>query len=974
MSRRPTRKRRRTVRGGKLAFDSGGMFQGTPATSGSAASSFSSTQLDPGGGYTPLMENVFKGAGDILNRQYQPYDESQRFAGFTPDQLAAQERVRQNQNVYGGDFTNAQNAFDRATAAATGVGTAGQTAFGQAQAGPGGVGAAQPYAAQASKSWTDPGTADAWMNPFTKNVTDATIQQAQTAWGGPGGIQQGLTDTFTGGGAAQFGRNRMADVGGKLATDWSRGLTQALGGINASGYNQGMTAFGNEQQRQAGLAGTMGQLGVGDVTSRTALGTAQTNAAAQGVTSQIDAGRAQTALGQARQSAGYTDAAQLAASGATQQALDQKKKDFAYQQNREAFNFPLQNLQAAQGLGQGWALPTSASSSSTTTGYSNPAQGSAAGQILGGGLAVGAAVGDYFNNQPTTPAPGSQATTAGSDPSVLKQAARGGHMRLAFGPGGMVPVTRAVRQRVQSRMPAIMQRLQPQQGPGGPPGMTPGQIPGMMPGGPPGPPRPRPAFASGGTVDDEAQDREMITRAVHQHERDMHHARQLTKLRLAFGGPVGFADGGSTLRATEDFMPAIGPIPRRAGSSGDELMRPPSQPVLPASVPAFASPGGGTGGTEGTGGVGGSATDGSGGSAAAGVGGDDGGTYARGGRYHFAMGGGMPWMSMAGDAFNIGNEFSNGDQGLTPMDETPYDPAAGIWHTLSGGAPETNTEAGRRGAAIGAEVGDVASMIFPMAAPLFREGFQRAGSGIGEMVGGDFNKGVQNLASGTPFELLFHAARGGRAAFADGGDVDRAMRNEVGLGDSVFLGARPAAAAAPPGDDGKTANEKFYEGLARDNMRGRHAFMHGFSDTMLPGVADELSGGVAALTHPESSYDNELALARAKARVAADEHPAAYYGGMGTGIASSIGGFNAVTKALQALPWFARLSPLKQAALSGAAQSVPSGFGSGEGGFLPRVGNALMATPWGAGMGLGFRAGAKYGPKAYNAVRSAFGG
>jgi hypothetical protein len=631
-----------------------------PSSSGSSSST-TSTQIDPGGNYTPLMESVLGVGQGLLNKQYEGYDPSKRFEGFSADQTAAQQGVRDAQGNWQPNFNQAQTALNAGQAGAAGVGAAGQTAFGTAAAGPGGLGAANPYLNKASGSWTDPGTASAWMNPYTKNVTDATAQQANEAFRGPGGALEGLTGAFTGGGAAQFGRERMGDVAGKLSADFGRGLTQSLATVNQQGYNQGQTAFGNEQQRMGQLGQTAGGLGVQDVQAQTNLGTAQTNAAATGARSNIEAGQAQSKMGQDTSAAAYKDASMLGTSGATQQAFGQQAKDFDYQQNREAYNWDFQRAQQAQSLAQGWQLPTTTNSTTSTQQQTTQPSGSVAGNILGAATAIGGL------------STGKDTTVAGDVGTWLgkQTAAEGGHIHaatgghLAFGPGGQVPVTRAVRARAQRRQPAIMARLQAMGGPG----ITPGQTPGMMP--------PPTAFASGGRVypvqsrtkdyelyhpsmwqedwsglgwarggqvDDDAHDREMIRNAVWAHERAMHDAndRQLTALkRFAFGGPVGYAEGGSS-----NFIP-VGGGTRVAPTAFDDMRDPRVDPaptsmmVLPMDILGGAATGAAGTGQGGVGGAGADAA--SEGSAAAGTSGDagsdGGGTYAFGGRARYDEGG-----------------------------------------------------------------------------------------------------------------------------------------------------------------------------------------------------------------------------------------------------------------------------------------------------------------------------------------------
>ncbi|HYX04005.1 MAG TPA: hypothetical protein VE963_18065 [Reyranella sp.] len=564
----PNGQRRKTTRG-LPKYDLGGIFGGGMQTTGQSygqSGQTTSTTIDPGGQYYPVMSKVLGIAGGLADRPYQPYDVSQRFAGFTPDQLAAQQKIRDVQGAWQPFYNQAGAAFNQAQTQAGGVGTAGQGAFNQAAAGPGGLGAANPWLNRAGASWTDPGTAQAWMNPFQQNVMDTTANTALRNFMGPGGAWQGITDAFTGGAAGQFGRQRMGDVAGQTLMNFGQGLGNALGQIGMQGYNQGQTAFNTEQQRLAGMGATAGQLGIGDVTSRTGLGAAQTTAAAQGAQSLIGAGTAQQGLGTATQGAQYKDIGALAASGQQQQQLEQQQRDFEYQQNREAFNWPYTAAQQAQSLAGNWTLPTQTSSQSWTQSGTMGPTGSIAGNVLGAGLSiaglstgknstVGGDIANYVgglfgSGNPTINSPSSGGFDPSAMPGVgLSTGQRGGRvpedLRTAFGPGGYVPTVSAMRKRVQARMPAMMGRIQQLQGG---PGVMPGQTPGMMPpmaggppGGPPGPPGR--AFAEGGPVDDdEAADLELVRRGVHAHERALHPGHRLTA----------FAEGGDTDRGYFD--------------------------------------------------------------------------------------------------------------------------------------------------------------------------------------------------------------------------------------------------------------------------------------------------------------------------------------------------------------------------------------------------------------------------------------
>lgn len=524
---RKKRKQPMVRRGGRNvpAFFLGGLFGGassgsqTQTTSGSA-----NVSVDPGGGYYPLMQNVFGAATGLVNRPYEAYDPSQRFEGFTQDQLDAFQGVRNNQGAYQGNFNAAQNQYNAAGQAAAGVGTAGQSAFNAAATGTTGSAAASPYLNSAAGSWTDSGTADAWMSPYMDSVTNRIAELGNRNL--MENILPGVNDTFTGGGAAQFGRERHADITGRAIRDTQESILGQQSAALNQGYQQAQTAFGNEQNRLAGIGATSGQLAQGDRSTNINLGTAQTNAAAQGVQSQLGVGQQQQGLGLARQQAGYTDANALNAAGAQQQAFGQQQRDFDYQQNREAFNYPYTNLSNIKNIGTGWQLPTQSYSQSTTTGTGTPASGSTAGNVAGGLLAVGSM------------GTGGGSTVGGDVMNYIGKAfvAEGGHIKgkRAFGAGGYAPVVQGMRARQQRRQPAQQMRMQALQGMGQ-------QNPGLMP------PRPL-AFGKGGKVTPVA--------AVHKHERNMHKGRKLTA--FAGGGVVNdllldeLGYGGQFLRGRHD--------------------------------------------------------------------------------------------------------------------------------------------------------------------------------------------------------------------------------------------------------------------------------------------------------------------------------------------------------------------------------------------------------------------------------------
>jgi hypothetical protein len=525
----------------------------------------SNTAYDPI--YTNYAHTVMNTGLPLLDRPYEAYDPTKRFAPTNNDQNQAAAGVRNAQGVYVPSYNIASSNLGMASRDAGNVGTAGASAFNTAAAGPSSTQAANPYLAAGTQAFSDPGVAASYMNPYSTNVVQALQDQSNKNFLAPGGVLNKISDEFTGGGAAQFGRERHGDVVGNAVYNQQLALGNASANALATGYQQGATAFGQDQSRQLQAGQTASGAASTDINNYANLGTARTNAASAGVSSNIAAGGAQTAFGNNLQNANYRDASALQTLGNFEQSQAQRQNDFDYQQNREAFNYPIANAQAVQGLGQGWNVSQSqwGSSSGTTTGGGTSPSGSILGQGLGAASSIMGMLGGtqgisnlFGGGSPNgIPTPASQGISVGGiggynmpgDGSGTLYA-RGGRAKRAFGAGGYAPLVKGVRGAMQKRMPAMMQKLQAQQQQqqgGGPPG-------GM-------PPQPQGAFARGGSTNDAAQDRRMVAKGVHQHERVMHKAKpgQLTKLKLRRGGRA-FASGGSMWDHVTD-MASLGDIP-----------------------------------------------------------------------------------------------------------------------------------------------------------------------------------------------------------------------------------------------------------------------------------------------------------------------------------------------------------------------------------------------------------------------------
>lgn len=431
----------------------GGLLGGlTGGQGGGGTSSFnqtSTTSYDPK--YTDYFHNVLNKSENLYGTM-KDKTSNDAIAGFTPDQITAQQGVRGNQGAYQPYFDKASGAYDAATSAAAGIGTAGAGAFGSAMATPGGAQAAQPYFDQASGRFTDPGVADSYMSPYLDqvagNVTRLSNQNLME------NTLPAVNDTFSGGTmGAQFGRERHADITGRAIRDQQNTLTGNLANIYNTGFGNAQGQYNADQSRLGGLGASAGNLANSTIGAFGQLGGQQTNAAATGVSGQIGAGQAQAALGQGTQGAGYTDAAALGQSGATQQALQQQGKTFNMQ-------YPWQLLQTQQGLGQGWQVGSTTNTQGTSQTQQQQASGSPLGSILGAGMGI-AGLGVSGGG-----------TLGGNFLSGLFGAAHGGVVperkyahggRVDFAAGGYAPLVADARAMAQQRIPAMQQRLQMRQ-------------------------------------------------------------------------------------------------------------------------------------------------------------------------------------------------------------------------------------------------------------------------------------------------------------------------------------------------------------------------------------------------------------------------------------------------------------------------------------------------------------------------------
>jgi len=480
-------------KGGKIPkYFIGGLFSGTPGSSTTNQSGSSSTSVN-NPIYNDLRDTVVGQARHVVDMPYNPYT-GEAVAPLSADQNTAFGNIRTNQGNYKPYFQNASTSLNNVAALSpTG---AGQGYIDQAGGMETGAQAASPFVQKASQTF--PGAVQDYMSPYVDQVNNRIADLGARNLNEK--LLPGINDTFSGGTAAQFGRNRHADVAGRALRDTQESvLGQQSVNLN-NAYSTAGNLFNQDANRAANMAATTGTLAQNDRTGTASIGTAAGNLANQGVSAGINTANAQTSLGQATQAAAGTDANALATSGGIQRDVRQQQNAFDYSQWQAKENNTVNRLQQAQSLAQGWTLPMNSSYQSQGTTTTVQPQGSPFGQIMGAGMGLASlaipgaggasALGNVFGKNGLGWLGGGGGNSGPSSGSVGVQ--DGGYIKRAV--GGMVPTVRQMRL-----------RNAPQQAPQGP-GMMPTGMPGMPPMAPPNPMARQPngqvasPFARGGAV------------------------------------------------------------------------------------------------------------------------------------------------------------------------------------------------------------------------------------------------------------------------------------------------------------------------------------------------------------------------------------------------------------------------------------------------------------------------------------------
>lgn len=300
--------------------------------------------------YQQYLQSLLGRTDAVTNEPYQQY-EGPRVAGFTPDQLAAFQGVRDLPGTYqpmmdeagnlfqqgagavNTDFAGAiqpgmgmlQEAGSRDTAAISdpyvqqgrslaqqaseGNALSGAQPYLQASTNPMGLSAAAPYLQAASG--TMPGNIGAYMSPYNELVTNRIAELGQRNL--TENLLPSLSDDFIRSG--QYGSTRQRDLVGRALRDTNESVLGQQAQVLESGYNQAGQMYQSDAARLAGLGATAGGLGTAQQQALLAAGQGIGNLTASDLQRLLESGQTIGNLGLSQAGVAGNDASRLLAAG-----------------------------------------------------------------------------------------------------------------------------------------------------------------------------------------------------------------------------------------------------------------------------------------------------------------------------------------------------------------------------------------------------------------------------------------------------------------------------------------------------------------------------------------------------------------------------------------------------------------------------------------------------------------------------------
>lgn len=267
--------------------------------------------------YTQYTTDMLGRSQAVANLPYAQYG-GPRIAAFTPTEKTGFEAA-----------TTAAGAYKPLLGGA-------ETTLGRA-AGVSPLGAAQPFLAAAGTTF--PGAVGQYMSPYTQNVVNQIAEQ---------GVRQlqekylpAVGEEFIK--AGQFstgpGSSRMGEFGARALRDVQEAVLSEQAKALEAGYKTAADIYGTDVGRMATLAGTAGQLGIGESQALRDLATRYGETA------------------ETAQRLGLTGAGAVAEVGAKERAMQQANLDLAYQDFLRQQGYPAEQVKFLSNVLSGVQLP-----------------------------------------------------------------------------------------------------------------------------------------------------------------------------------------------------------------------------------------------------------------------------------------------------------------------------------------------------------------------------------------------------------------------------------------------------------------------------------------------------------------------------------------------------------------------------------------------------------------------------------------
>lgn len=242
---------------------------------------------------------------------------------------------------------------------------------------PGGLQAAQPYASMASGSFTGDNVAR-YMDPYLNTALESNNRVANQNL--TNNLLPALNSQFIGsGGGARAGNNAYSHSMNGVLNNWENNLFNSNGLMTNAAYTTAGQNFQSDQNRYAGLAGTMGGLANSTLSTygnlagsafggaNSAFGGAGTaaNAASAAQNNLTSLGSAYTNAGNTVSNVGLSNDAALLGIGNQLQASQQKAADYGTSQFEAQRQWPFQTSKYLADILQSTRVPTTVTSDNT---------------------------------------------------------------------------------------------------------------------------------------------------------------------------------------------------------------------------------------------------------------------------------------------------------------------------------------------------------------------------------------------------------------------------------------------------------------------------------------------------------------------------------------------------------------------------------------------------------------------------------